>query len=207
MTTPRQPSSPRKNTRRNGSGSGPFPTGPAISLAIREASAVPSAPGEDDEDMNNICTLDPMPDRVRDLTSEQQGLVSGYLNQLKLDCGLTHWELSVDWDEQCEDDCDAQVSTVEGRYTAVLWLHDRFFTLARSEQRRVLTHELLHLHTAGVMTAARLGMKNLTKDTKTWVMGYVRDAEEHAVDALSRVVGTHLGLPPWGEPDSCDRVR
>lgn len=143
--------------------------------------------------------LAPMPDRLRELSDEQRGLVSGYLRQLQLDMDLSHWDLTIDWDEQCDEDCDAQVSTVEGRYTAVLWLHDRFFLLSRAEQRRVLVHELLHMHTAGVMTASRLGMKHLTKDTKAWVMAFVRDAEEHAVDALSRVVGTHLALPPWGE--------
>lgn len=143
-----------------------------------------------------------MPERLRDLSADQRRAAEAYLAELQQHMSLRHWDLAIDWDEMCADDCDAQVSTVDGRYTAVLWLHDRFFTLPLAEQRRVLVHELLHMHTSGVITAARLGIKNLTKDTRSWVMGYVRDAEEHAVDALSQVVGGHLPLPAWAEPVS-----
>jgi hypothetical protein len=148
-----------------------------------------------------------MPERTRDMDAARRRTVEDYLRELQHGVGLSHWDLELDWGEQCAEDCDAQVSCVDGRFAAVLWLHERFFTLSRLDQRRVLVHELLHMHTAAVVTAARLSMKQQPKDARAWMMAYVRDAEEHTVDALSRVLGEHLAMPPWAEPQRGDSSR
>lgn len=148
-----------------------------------------------------------MPFRVRHMEKVHQKAFQDYLDELVEEMGLLHWELTVDWSDQSAEDCDAQVSVVEGRYSAVLWLHDQFFSLTRDEQRRVLVHELLHMHTSGIITASQLGLRTLNKDAKSWAMSFVRDAEEHTVDALSRVIGNFVPLPPWAEPDVPAHLR
>lgn len=141
-----------------------------------------------------------MPAKFGDLDPEHREMFEAYTAQLQALLGLERWSLTVMWSAPAPSDCDAQVEVIDGRYAALMWLHDEFFTLPLSEQRRVVVHELLHLHTAPIISAVHITSKAITKPARKVGVKLIRDAEEHVVDALSVTVGELLPLPDWAEP-------
>ena len=185
---------------------------------IKSVSVNPSPTSSLDADLNsatlpktseiekNISTLllaDPMsnlhemPDQIKDLSATSKSVFLEYLNGLQELLHVSHWKVVIDWEENCHNTCDGQLAVTTGRYSATLWLHNNFFTLPLVDQRRVLVHELLHIHTDKILSSAAAGFKQLSKDTKAVVTRLTREAEEYTVDALSEVLAQFVPLPPW----------
>jgi hypothetical protein len=146
-----------------------------------------------------------MPAKRADTLPAHQKLFEQYIETLKTSLELDRWSTDVVWNSASTDDCDAQVEIIEGRYAALIWLHDDFFILSRAEQRRVVVHELLHLHSSGVMSAVSIASHAMAKPTRKVAVKLIRDAEEHMIDSLSVAVAKFLPLPPWEEPNQQKR--
>jgi len=117
-----------------------------------------------------------------------------YVDVCKTRVGLAHWKIDVD-KGTADDDCWADIEVSENLWEATLRVSADFFEQTQVEQRRVIAHELIHVHYAGVERAV---------DTLNGVLGQegfaifekLFDVEtERGADSLSRVVAITLPFP------------
>jgi hypothetical protein len=125
--------------------------------------------------------------------------VGSYLESLTAALDLVDWHVEIDWDAVADDDADAQVLLTDGRRAATVQLGRTFAHLGADDQRRVLLHELLHLHTHLLSAAVHKGAE--TRKGSGAYLAVFDLLEETMVDTLAVVLGRLVPAIPWPAPD------
>ena len=120
--------------------------------------------------------------------------VEQYCNEVLPLMRLTQWKIKISQDIPA-DDSWADVEVSANLWEATIRISGDFFKESPESQRRILAHELLHVHHAAMERAINslegiLGSQAFELLDKLW------DTEtERAADALSFVVADVLPLP------------
>jgi hypothetical protein len=124
--------------------------------------------------------------------------VKDYLDENLPLLNLKQWEIKVSTDLP-GDDAWADIEASENLWIATLRLNNDFFREAPEHQRRILAHEMMHLHYASIERLIDsledvLGAESYVMLTKLW------DVEtERAAEAVSYVLAEALPLPVFKE--------
>jgi hypothetical protein len=120
--------------------------------------------------------------------------VHDYVGQCKDLMGLGHWTINISPDP-CEDDAWADVEVSTNLYTATIRFSPKLWGEKPEEIRRVVAHELIHVHQAGVERLVEALEKPLGS-TAYELLSHVWDTEsERSADSLSNIVAEVLPLP------------
>jgi hypothetical protein len=123
--------------------------------------------------------------------------VSAYVERCKEIMGLSHWEVKVS-DLQPDDDAWAEIEVSENLYQATIRFSKDLWKEKPEEIRRVVAHELIHIHQAGVERMVDALEKPLGSSAYEVVL-HVWDVEsERCADSLSTVVAKVLPMPGSG---------
>jgi hypothetical protein len=119
-----------------------------------------------------------------------------YVSDARDTLGLTQWTIQV-LDYPSADDALADIEPHHHLWLAKLRLSADFWKEPADEQRKVIAHEMLHLHYAGVerlidSAEDALGVAAFDVLAKVWEIEI-----ERAADALSGPVGRLLPLPKF----------
>jgi hypothetical protein len=119
-----------------------------------------------------------------------------YVDNAKRILNLTQWEIKVK-DYPSAEDAYADIEPHDHLWHAKLRLSEDFFKEPAVEQRKIIAHELLHLHYAGVERLVNsvhdtLGVAAADIYSKVWEIEVERSA-----DALSGPVGGLLPIPKF----------
>jgi len=125
--------------------------------------------------------------------------VQDYVNRAAAIIGLAHWKIEVS-KHPCEEDSWADIEVSQNLWNATLRVSAEFWGLDPQEKRRVIAHELLHVHYAGAERAIEALDGVIGKEAYE-IMANVFNVEvERAADALSTPVSKLL--PPIDEVNS-----
>lgn len=119
-----------------------------------------------------------------------------YVNRASGILGLAHWKVEVS-KHPCEEDSWADIEVSDNLWTATLRVSAEFWTLDNSEKRRVIAHELLHVHYAGAERAIESLEGVLGREGYEIISNVFNVEVERAADALSTPVSRLL--PPIDE--------
>jgi len=114
----------------------------AMSSADRAPSSLPH--GDNDEVKDWSPDEQNLSEEVVDFTPEQCDLLQKYIWQIADMLGLKGWDIYLTH-AASDDDANASVHPVYGRYTAGLSVNKRWFTYTPEVQRNTIIHELLHV--------------------------------------------------------------
>ena len=132
----------------------------------------------------------------RGATISPRNQVTEYLNANRVVMHLTQWTLKVANDIPA-DDSWADIEVSENLWEASIRLSNDFFKETPESQRRILAHELMHVHLAALERLVGtldgvLGSQAYEVLEKVW------DTEgERVAEALSFVVAERLPLPSF----------
>lgn len=143
--------------------------------------------------------LDAKPTELADwpLRPDQARALEAYIDVLLRELHLSHWQVWIAADSECEETAHAMIFPTEGRYIAMLHLSKLFFSTTMGSLTEHMTHELLHLHhrdlTENVTRALKEGDHSVAWENL--ILGQLRADTEKMVDSLSYVLAPHL--PQW----------
>jgi len=124
--------------------------------------------------------------------------LEAYIDIAKGICGLSHWDIKVGKDAP-PDDAWADVEVSQNLYRAVIRFSPDLWKETSAEIRRVIAHELIHCHYAGVERLVDVVKESLGVGAGE-IVDRIWDMEsERAADSLSTVVAELLPLPMFGE--------
>jgi hypothetical protein len=124
--------------------------------------------------------------------------VKDYVDRCARVLGLGHWEIKVSEDPSSED-AWADVEVSQNLYQATIRFSRDLWKEKPTEIRRVVAHELIHCHYAGVERLVETLQKPLGTAAYE-IVEHVWDVEsERAADSLSTVVAGLLPLPTFGD--------
>ena len=120
--------------------------------------------------------------------------VTAYLNANRVIMRLTEWELKAS-DDLPPDDAWADIEVSANLWVATIRLSNDFFKLKPREQRRVLAHELMHVHLHAIdrMVAHLDGI--LGAEAFTLFDSQFDTESERVCEALSFIVAERLPVP------------
>lgn len=128
---------------------------------------------------------------MRSITDLQE-----YVTRASAILGLSHWKIEVS-KHPCEEDSWADIEVSNNLWTATMRVSAEFWTLDPSEKRRVIAHELLHVHYSGAERAVE-SLDGVLGREGYDIISNIFDVEvERAADALSTPVARLL--PPIDE--------
>lgn len=116
-----------------------------------------------------------------------------YVNKASAILGLSHWKVEVS-KNPCEEDSWADIEVSENLWNAKMRVSSEFWTLDNSEKRRVIAHELLHVHYAGAERAIESLEGVLGREGYEIISNVFNVEVERAADALSTPVSRLLPL-------------
>ena len=119
-----------------------------------------------------------------------------YVNKASSILGLSHWKVEVS-KNPCEEDSWADIEVSENLWNAKMRVSSEFWTLDNAEKRRVIAHELLHVHYAGAERAIESLEGVLGREGYEIISNVFNVEVERAADALSTPVSRLL--PPIDE--------
>ena len=119
-----------------------------------------------------------------------------YVNKASGILGLAHWKVEVS-KHPCEQDSWADIEVSDNLWTATLRVSSEFWALDNAEKRRVIAHELLHVHYAGAERAIESLEGVLGREGYEIISNVFNVEVERAADALSTPVSRLL--PPIDE--------
>lgn len=122
--------------------------------------------------------------------------VQEYVNRSASALGLAHWKIEVS-KHPCEEDSWADIEVSQNLWNATLRVSAEFWGLDPQEKRRVLAHELLHVHYAGAERAIEALDGVIGKEAYEILANIFNFEVERAADALSTPVSKLL--PPIDE--------
>ena len=114
-----------------------------------------------------------------------------YVNKASGILGLAHWKVEVS-KHPCEEDSWADIEVSDNLWTATLRVSSEFWTLDNAEKRRVIAHELLHVHYAGAERAIESLEGVLGREGYEIISNVFNVEVERAADALSTPVSRLL---------------
>jgi hypothetical protein len=115
--------------------------------------------------------------------------------------GLRDWEISYEPEDSPPDEAEARICALDNQ-RAFIGLAPKFWTHPPEQQRRILTHELVHLHFDRFSKFAELIEPQLAASTFQLFADGLEQAEEQAVEALARVLSQALPLPKFPKADA-----
>lgn len=129
---------------------------------------------------------------IRTMTMRERA--AAYLNAQRATMRLSDWELKVSSDLP-PDDAWADIEVSDNLWVATIRLSNDFFKLKPAEQRRVLAHELMHVHhhaldrlvahLEGILGGEAFSLFDSQFDTEG----------ERVCEALSFIVADRMPLP------------
>ena len=125
--------------------------------------------------------------------------VQEYVNRAAAIIGLAHWKIEVS-KHPCEEDSWADIEVSQNLWNATLRVSAEFWGLDNQEKRRVIAHELLHIHYAGAERAIEALDGVIGKEAYEILANVFNVEVERAADALSTPVSKLL--PPIDEVNS-----
>jgi len=125
--------------------------------------------------------------------------VQDYVNRAAGIIGLAHWKIEVS-KHPCEEDSWADIEVSQNLWNATLRVSAEFWGLDPQEKRRVIAHELLHVHYAGAERAIEALDGVIGKEAYEILANVFNVEVERAADALSTPVSKLL--PPIDEVNS-----
>jgi hypothetical protein len=130
------------------------------------------------------------------ITQTPRERVTEYLNANRHIMRLTEWELKIS-DDLPPDDAWADIDVSQNLWVATIRLSNDFFKLKPREQRRVLAHEMLHIHLHAIdrMVAHLDGI--LGGEAFTLFDSQFDTESERVCEALSFIVAERLPLPAF----------
>ncbi len=121
-----------------------------------------------------------------------------YLDEAKNILNLGHWEIKISTDSP-PDDSWADVEVSQNLYVATIRFSKGLWKEKPEEIRRVIAHELIHCHYAGVERLVEVIQDSLGT-TAGSIVEKIWDVEsERGADSLSTAVAELLPLPTFGE--------
>lgn len=132
----------------------------------------------------------------RGATTSQREQVTAYLNANRGVMHLTQWTIKVSNDIPA-DDSWADIEVSENLWEATIRISNDFFKETPESQRRILAHELMHIHNAALERL--IGTLDGVLGSQAYeVLDKVWDTEgERVAEALSFVVAGVLPLPEF----------
>lgn len=123
---------------------------------------------------------------------------SAYIADVQRRMLLADWRIELDWVPPLVEGRAGEVSPSYGMKHAVVRLDDDFDDVSRREQRRVVVHELVHVHLAPLFFHLRLqcGDDDSSKLERSRIEVGHSSHEEYAVDDLARIIAPSMPLPP-----------
>lgn len=132
----------------------------------------------------------------RGATSSLREQVTEYLNANRDVMHLTQWTLKVSNDIPA-DDSWADIEVSDNLWEATVRISGDFFKESPESQRRILAHELMHVHMAA-LERLMATLEGVLGSQTYEVMDKVWDTEgERVAEALSFVVAPVLPLPDF----------
>jgi hypothetical protein len=124
--------------------------------------------------------------------------LNDYLTRAKTILNLSHWEIKISTDSP-PDDAWADVEVSQNLYAATIRFSHSLWKEKPEEIRRVIAHELIHCHYAGVERLVEVVQDSLGTAAGD-IVGKIWDVEsERGADSLSTAVAELLPLPAFGE--------
>jgi hypothetical protein len=124
--------------------------------------------------------------------------LNDYLTRAKTILNLSHWEIKISTDSP-PDDAWADVEVSQNLYAATIRFSPVLWKEKPEEIRRVIAHELIHCHYAGVERLVETLEKTLGSQAYE-IMSSIWDVEsERGADSLSTAVAELLPLPTFGD--------
>lgn len=119
--------------------------------------------------------------------------LQNYVNRCVPLFGLSQWKVEVS-KHPTEEDNWADIEVSDNLWTATLRVSGDFWTLDGEEKRRIIAHELLHVHYAGPERAVESLSGVLGAEAYALLTAIFEREIERSADALSTVVARLL--PP-----------
>lgn len=116
-----------------------------------------------------------------------------YVNRCASILGLSHWKIEVS-KHPCDDDSWADIEVSHNLWNAKLRVSAEFWGLDPQEKRRVIAHELIHVHYAGAERAIEALNGVIGKEAYEILANVFETEIERAADALSTPVSRLLPL-------------
>ena len=107
---------------------------------------------------------------------------------------LSHWKVVVSR-ESCEEDSWAEVEVSDNLWEATIKLAPDFFTQTKLEQRRIIAHELIHIHYAGAERIVESLDGVLGSQAYEIVDSIYTIETERGADSMSRLVARLQPMP------------
>jgi hypothetical protein len=119
--------------------------------------------------------------------------LQAYVNRCLPLFGLTNWKVDVSR-HPTEEDNWADIEVSDNLWSATLRVSSDFWTLDAEEKRRIVAHELLHVHYAGPERAVESLSGVLGTESYALLSAIFEKEIERSADGLSTVVARLL--PP-----------
>ena len=124
--------------------------------------------------------------------------VKNYVDRCAKILGLGHWEIKVSENNPPED-AWADIEVSQNLYRATIRFSPDLWREKATEIRRVVAHELIHCHYAGVERLVEVVQDSLGTAAGE-IVEKIWDVEsERGADSLSTAVAELLPLPTFGE--------
>ena len=121
-----------------------------------------------------------------------------YLERAKHILNLSHWEIKISADPP-PDDAWADIEVSQNLYAATIRLSKGLWKEKPEEIRRVIAHELIHCHYAGVERLVEV-VQDALGTSAGGIVEKIWDVEsERGADSLSTAVAELLPLPTFGD--------
>jgi hypothetical protein len=117
--------------------------------------------------------------------------VQDYVNRAAAVLGLSHWKIEVS-KHPCDEESWADIEVSDNLWNATLRVSAEFWSLDNQEKRRVIAHELLHVHYAGAERAIEALDGVIGKEAYEILANIFNVEVERAADALSTPVARLL---------------
>lgn len=117
-----------------------------------------------------------------------------YVNRAAAILGLAHWKVEVS-KHPAESDSWADVEVSDNLWNATIRLSADFWALEANEKRRIVAHELIHIHYSGVERAVDALNGVLGTEAFTLLQNVFDVEAERAADALSTPLSRLLPHP------------
>ena len=126
--------------------------------------------------------------------------LSDYAASVRNALHLSHWTVVVREEPPDDEDAQAEIEPIEGRYRAVLKVARDFWDREPGQQRDTIVHEVLHLALASMVDVVRVGgyRHEVGRAVYDTLWQEFRRQMEYVVDSLTTLVKDRVAPPDWG---------
>lgn len=130
------------------------------------------------------------------MTDDQHAYYAAYLRTLAQHFLIGDWDVVLERGRS-DDDSRAQVALAHEKSAACVFLNRDFAAYPPEQQRRTVTHELVHVQSARVCRAMhQLAEQFPEHEAIAYARKRLDEEEEIMVDRLARALAPLLPLPP-----------